>query len=368
MKKYFLLFFIAGLICILSPAFAMDAEDLQFPKPSGPFSIGYRNFEFKDKNRKDPYNTRHSRRLKVTVWYPSKDPLKLEPYGEEEIEFWERELKGLKKSVFKSSDLKTAMEEIERLKVQKSFQAEPLSGKCPVLLFEHGIGVTAGSYQCIFQEVVSHGYIVVATHHPSIADTVFFQDGSKIFHKAKRNKKTINTCLEDVSFVLMSLSKLEPLANIMDLENVGMLGHSLGGTVTMKTSRNNSRIKAALQLDAPMNDEIAQKFDSGSNFDIPFCHIFAEDSSKMIPAISLKKNNFKAVVKGTEHMSFADHLLLMEILPTFRKFGDPDPDYLTKYSATTTSICTFFDRFLKNQTEIDLMSLNDENISLETAK
>ncbi len=71
----------------------MDAEDLQFPKPSGPLSLGYRNFEVKDKNRKDPYNTWHSRRLKVTVWYPSKAPSNVESYGQEEIKLWERELK-----------------------------------------------------------------------------------------------------------------------------------------------------------------------------------------------------------------------------------------------------------------------------------
>ncbi|MBA3814472.1 MAG: hypothetical protein H0X26_08330 [Alphaproteobacteria bacterium] len=123
-------------------------------------------------------------------------------------------IKGLKKSVFTPSYLQTAQQEIQHLKLHKSFQSNPLSEKCPVLVFEHGIGVTAGSYQSIFQELVSHGYIVVVTHHPSIADTVCFQDGSKIIREAKRNKKTITPCLDDISFVLNSLARLEPLTDV----------------------------------------------------------------------------------------------------------------------------------------------------------
>lgn len=36
----------------------------------------------------------------------------------------------------------------------------------------------------------------------------------------------------------------------MGLENIGMLVHSLGGRVTLKTSKDNNRIKVALQLNA----------------------------------------------------------------------------------------------------------------------
>lgn len=371
MKKYFLFFTLTILVFALFPAVAMEAEELQFPKLSGLFSVGYKNFDFKDKSRKDPYNTWHSRRLKATVWYPSQNEPTLEPYGEEENKFWERELEKLKASDFKKSDLKAAMLEMQHLKVHKSFEAQPLHEKCPVLLFEHGIGVTAGSYQCIFQELVSHGYIVVATHHPYVADTVFFQAREKVdkvYRKAKRNKKTVDTCLEDISFILGALSRLEGLEDIMDLDNIGMLGHSLGGTLTMKTARDKSFIKAALQLDAPLGDEVAQQYDNGSDFTIPFCHIFAEESVKTLPSLSLKANNFKAVIKGTEHMSFADHLLLMEIVPTFRKFSDPDPDYLTKYYGFTTLIRSFFDRFLKNKGDFELMDLNDEGVRIETGE
>ena len=183
---------------------------LIFPKPTGPFSVGYKNFEFTDENRKDPYNPGHKRRLKVTVWYPSQDSLKLEPYGLEERISMERTLHDEK---IAPSDLKTCMEQFNRLKVYKSANATPVKGKFPVILLEHGYGATPGSYQSLIQELVSNGYIVVATHHPYIADDVLFQNGTKALQdveKVKKDNMLVQTYLDDVSFVLGSLIQNEP--------------------------------------------------------------------------------------------------------------------------------------------------------------
>lgn len=365
-----------------------------FPKPTGPFSVGYKSFEFTDEKRDDPYNPGHKRRLKVTVWYPSQDHLKLESYGSEERISMERTLKDEK---IAPSDLKTFMEQFDRLKVYKSANANAAKGKFPVILFEHGYGATSGSYQSLIQELVSHGYIVVATHHPYIADDVLFKNGTEALQdveKVKKDNTLIKTALDDVLFVLGSLSQMSPLSQHMDLGKIGMLGHSLGGIITIKTVKADKRIKAAVELDAPMKTTLAEmKLDSLNNpcFDIPFLHIFAdkafrqnvvddkgvviqkkEDIWNDFNGLCIRKNDYKAIVTDTAHNSFTDYVLLKEMFPFLKKkgltFEAGENDGFKIYPIVSLLIRSFFDRFLKNQTGIDLLKFNDKNILIETVK
>lgn len=394
-------------VVISTPSLATDKEMLPpnknavhadapiiFPKPTGPFSVGYKNFEFTDNKREDPYNPGHKRRLKVTVWYPSKDSLKLEPYGSEERISMERTLRDEKVA---PPDLKTDMEQFDRLKVYKSANAAPIKGKTPVILLEHGYGATPGSYQSLIQELVSNGYIVVATHHPYIADDVLFQNGNEALQdveKVKKDNILIKTSMDDISFVLGSLSEMKPLSQLMDLEKIGMLGHSLGGIITMKTARVNKRIKAAVELDAPMKTTLAEMNIAPLNpacFDIPFLYIFAdkafrqniiddkgviiqkkEDIWNDFNGLCMKKNNYKAIITDTAHNSFTDYVLLKDMLPFLKKkgmtFEAGENNGFKIYPIVALLIRSFFDRFLMNKTEIDLMKFNDKNIRIETVK
>jgi dienelactone hydrolase len=365
-----------------------------FPKPTGPFSVGYKSIEFTDESRKDPYNPGHKRQLKVTVWHPSRDSLKLEPYGPEERISMERTLRDEKVA---PSDLKTFMEQFDRLKVYKSGNAAPIKGKFPVILLEHGYGATPGSYQSLIQELVSNGYIVVATHHPYIADDVLFQNGNEALQdieKVKKDNTLIKTSMDDVSFVLGALSKMKPLSQYMDLEKIGLLGHSLGGIITMKTARVDKRIKAAVELDAPMKTTLAEMNIDPLNpacFEIPFLYIFAdkafrqnitddkgvilqkkEDIWNDFNGLCMKKNNFKAIITDTAHNSFTDYVLLKDMFPFLKKkgltFEAGENNGFKIYPIVALLIHSFFDRFLKNKTEIDLMKFNNENIRIETVK
>lgn len=330
-----------------------------FPEASGFFAMGYKNIELTDTNRNDPYDIGKNRRLKVTFYYPATAISNhLEPYGEEEATFWGRELAAI-------PSLKESFEEImgqiRALRVRKSLDAEPLSGKYPVLIFNHGFGITSGSYQSLFQELVSHGYIVCAIHNPYIADTVIFQNEDRLFRKAERNNIAVDTCLNDVTFVLSLLSEIEYFRELMDLDKVGMLGHSLGGITTMKIARTSHQVKAAVQLDAPIED-LSEYEDGSIGFDKPFLHLFANETSFL--KTSLNVNNFKALIIGAAHNSFADHEVLGNILPFFKEEGKSD---LTQYHTIVALIRLFFDQFLKNDPASNLMSFNNQNVLLETS-
>jgi len=315
----------------------------------------------------------------VTVFYPSdtENLNTIEPYGIEETGMFKRELEADLESEKNPDgasleDIETIVQEMSSVRVYKTKDAAPFRGKFPVILFEHGYGVTACMYQSIFQELVSHGYIVVATHHPSIADTVIFEDGTHVFAEKMRDKNMFDTYFDDARFIFSKLPQLSPISEHMDLEHIGMMGHSFGGMITIKTVQSNPEIKAGIQLDAPLNgnlfvndttiDHTAKNgfpFDDGSKINTPFCHIFAQyeyrdnewkiaDYSKTV----LKKGIVdQAIIENTYHNAFADHVLLKDLIPIFKiagcDIGAGPSDGFTTYHTTTTLIREFFDKVLK---------------------
>jgi hypothetical protein len=110
--------------------------------------------------------------------------------------------------------------------------------------------------------------------------------------------------------------------------------------------------------------------DNGSNLGKPFLHVFAEkymcDPSKLM----LSKNNYKAVIKGTEHNSFADHAVLKEEIGVFSENGwnlgagdAPSSDYREELNVLFRSFC---DNYFK-EADVELSGLSSDNIILESS-
>ncbi len=364
---------------------APTENSIEFPSLTGLHSVGYKNLEFTDENRDDPYNPGHHRKIKVTVYYPSSDAPKLEPYGDEEVFFWETELKEpLQDHDITQEEVESIAQELKALKVFKSKDAIPATGSFPVILFEHGFGVTAGSYQRMLLELVSHGYFVIAPGHPNIATTVIFNDGEIALLKAGRDALMFETAFQDTQFVL---SKIDAIASTMpsiNLTKIGMMGHSLGGATTVKTTRLNPHILAGISLDAPISHDTYDydgdersvsnldsdiELDYGSDFEKPFLHIFAGKPMCDPSSVHLKNNNFKAVIKGTEHNSFADHGILKSEISVFKEkgwhLGAGNADASSYQTEMIQLIQSFFDKFLKS-TPVDLMQKKSNVITVET--
>lgn len=235
-------------------------------------------------------------------------------------------------------------------------------------------------------DLVSHGYIVLAPSHPHIADTVIFEDGREAFLKSERNAFMFETAFLDAQFILEKIDEIASTVPSMDLTKIGMIGHSLGGATTIRTTRINSRVKAGIGLDAPVHhntydydgDERNSStldsditLDYGSNFDKPFLHIFAGKPMCDPSTVHLATHNFKAIVKGMEHNSFADHGFLKDNISVFKSkgwhLGAGNAKALSYYPELNSLILAFFDNFLK-AAQVDPMNLNSDVITIETTK
>ena len=382
-------FFLISLLFVISKTPFVFAG-IQFPEPEGPYSVGYKLMEFTDGSREDPYNPELLRRLKVTVYYPSNDARKTEPYGDEEIVAWKTELREDLASEITPEELELIMQELGGVQVFKSKDATPAPEPFPVILFEHGLGITAGSYQRMLLELVSHGYVVIAPGHPYISSGVIFEDGTEAFFKADQASlmsETFETAFNDTQFILKQIEAISSTLPSMDLTKIGMMGHSLGGGTTVKTTRHDSRILAGIGLDAPTSPDSfyryegdkrtvstldsAMEFDPEEKLGKPFLHLLCDKPMCDFSTVYPDDNIFKATVKeGTEHNSFTDYALLKDEISVFKAKGwdfDTGPSEASSYQGEMSGVIkSFFDKFLKG-VDVDLMQLSSDVITVETA-
>ena len=82
---------------------------------------------------------------------------------------------------------------------------------------------------------------------------------------------------QDVSFAITKLEELiaqkDPFWSNVDLDRIGMLGHSFGGRTTVRATRKDARIKCGINLDGGIQDD-----DAANSFATPFMFVIAEKS------------------------------------------------------------------------------------------
>ena len=104
------------------------------------------------------------------------------------------------------------------------------SGKTPVVIISHGLGSRPEEFTDKAKHLASHGFFVVLPQHPG-SDTRYSQEFQTGF---QRDISSLNEFIDrplDISFTLDILEKRNSnsFESRIDLENVGIYGHSYGG-------------------------------------------------------------------------------------------------------------------------------------------
>jgi prepilin-type processing-associated H-X9-DG protein len=146
--------------------------------------------------------------------------------------------------------------------------APAMHGVFPVVLFSHGLMSISFCYTAQIEDLVSHGYLVVAVDHPNAAAAILFPDGHvrPFRHCPSAPSKDplqaiiasasaqVQVGAEDVRFVLDTLAEQKiPLTKVMDLKRVAAVGHSYGGTLATRACQLDSRITACISEDGAVN-------------------------------------------------------------------------------------------------------------------
>jgi len=380
--KYTPILAIPFILILTVPTFA--AQEL--PAPTGPYGVG-RTLTYATNDDRpeiwtdDPNDHRH---LPLCIWYPAdvKHGSELAPY----LPCPQDKIRGA-----------LAIERGRgRVLITHTYDNTPVAkqgGAFPIILFSAGSGSSPANYHSLIEDLVSHGYVVVGMDHPyegagqvnpegtlipptneNLKPDTTDEPGTDAYRKASRalyirrvNDRAADakTALDTLAF--MNKDKRGKLAGRLDMNRVGVLGHSMGGNTAAHALTDVPAIKSGINLDGhadsmPFDDKhVAQK---------PFMCVEApnapptdeklaewnmtrDDYDKIVAkdnemqAAAYRKNptvSYRLTIKGAEHGSFGD-----ETYPMPEREGMTRADRERYTAIARYYVRTFFDETLKGE-------------------
>lgn len=388
----FILLFLAWILPYLLPVFNL-------PELTGKYKVGAQDIKLVT-SLDEPITPEigDKRELMVKVWYPAHINNE-----EKEVYLNEAERVGF---AFKYGLPKSTFNYLDAVETHTYIKPAVEEGKFPVLIFSHGQYSNATGYYSIIEEIVSHGYIVLNLNHTFESVGTLFPNGEiKLYDRAWEEKiitpemgkiawdldqgyKKASTFEEkfkasekgilnyvaaditvrwskDISALIDELTKWNTssfLANHMNISEIGVFGHSQGGSAAGQALLDDNRIKAGVNIDGiqwgPMIDTLLTKPFTYLASDWPSTHA---DLNAIVFRNGTLSDFYKAKIPNSGHANFMDIPLMINI-PVINEAGSIAPN--TAYAITTDYVVSFFDKYLLNK-PVDLMELKNKHPTLE---
>jgi dienelactone hydrolase len=194
----------------------------------------------------------------------------------------------------------------------------------PVLLFSPGLSLPREMYTALCADLASRGYVVVALSEPYESAVSVLAGGQVVGQTTHPDvmgppphpalERLIDIRTADSSFALDQLSRLaqlepnSPLAGHLDLEHVGIAGHSIGGATAVQVMAADRRFKVGVNLDGKLFGQEPE-----ARLGRPFLWIqsgaaptaeYAQGRDRFLDG--LRDGGSLVTVRGSVHMSFTD--------------------------------------------------------------
>jgi len=204
------------------------------------------------------------------------------------------------------------------------------TGACPVIVFSHGLGGTRDIYEYLGQHWASRGYVSVHVQHHG-SDDAAWRGQSRPFESMRNATMNLSNIVgrpADISFALDELTKMNAQAGALrgrlDMQRVGMAGHSFGAYATMAiagqqfgpTGKNfaDPRVKAAIAMSTPVPRRAPER--NYSAIKIPMLHLTGTADvtpfndggaeNRRVPFDSIQGSpQFLITFEGGDHMLFS---------------------------------------------------------------
>ncbi|GAA4985653.1 hypothetical protein [Kitasatospora paranensis] len=242
---------------------------LTLPAPAGPNQVGTVDLHLVDHSRPDPWQPGRSRELMVTLWYPAQPGRGGAPAPQLPAGTAAAFAQSLQQQF--GLPLDTADWAGTLTHSRPGAPARAGHGGLPVVLYSPGEGGLRGQGTVLAEDLASRGYLVVAIDHTFESTAVEFPGG-----RVEKADPAVATALPgrlvgirvaDTRFVLDRLADLDAggnpdaehrrlpagLAGQLDLAEVGMVGHSLGGATAAQVMHDDPRVDAAVDLDGGLD-------------------------------------------------------------------------------------------------------------------
>ena len=307
------------------------------PTPSGSYKVGTRIYTWVDSSRDEWFTEMPEdyRKIVVQVWYPARSVSGMPiPY----LDQWQRRIGPIAKQIELP---KMLIHSIKHVQSNSYLDAEIDNNDriYPLIIFSHGLGGMRMQNTIQMEALASEGYIALAIDHAYDANITLFDDGGAADYRSGAEGELnaqefwalripqINTRAEDVSFVLNHIGNLQEEKDSfwqsIDLDRIGIMGHSFGGATSIVASSKDKRLNACINLDGwmvPVESSIIQ-----SGMKIPFLYMGRPkwetelNYLKLDSLISVSTApSEKLILPGTKHFDYSD---TPQFSPMARKVG-----------------------------------------------
>lgn len=226
------------------------AETLPDPTKAGAFPVGVTTTVCVDRTRDDKI-CGGPRTLVTEIWYPATEESRNLPKNKFSDFMFRGQVKDLDGSL--KEFFSEGLAEVDKRFQNKSIRdAQPRDGKFPLIVFSHGNGGVRAQNAYWCEHLASHGYIVLSPDHTgNCAATVV--NGKVIRYNPGSMALAAKDRPKDVSFLLdraeaFARGEDSRFAGRIDLEHIGVAGHSFGGFTSAAIIEKDPRVDAIIPM------------------------------------------------------------------------------------------------------------------------
>lgn len=335
-------------------------SNISLPKPTGRYTVGTQSVDWTDDSRKCsfPPNVNLSRQILLQIWYPASQ----------------------------SGDLPVASynpsnPKYQNITTHSVLNAKPIRSdkKFPVIFVIPGRGTSRMAYTILAEDLASRGYFVLSIDMPEIG-YVKYENGHEIVPSDSYNpgvlmrgpyekvdsffQTPVKIGLQDLEFVFRKIQSSirgheeNNIWNKLDLKNVGILSHSLGGRIGGAWADKNMNIKAYLSMEGIPPREIRY-----NGLNVAQCHLvtsgtypYAKENYSSITDNHIS-DTYLIILDKYGHNSITDYPILN---PGGYGYEIDPQEALT----TIVEIClSFFDQYLRDG-KMKLANYEKENVRI----
>ena len=315
-------------------------------KPDGQYGVKTKVFTWTDESRDETFTEETDyRKITVEFWYPTEN-------------------------------------------VKSTVSAE---GKFPLVVFSHGANGVRESNLSTYYKLASHGYVVCSIDHTYHSFFTEQEDGKKILIDPEYLNETLTVsqkedspekfdmtqgwqklrvgdmtfCLAQIrNFVNEDSNDKDEVFDRIDINQIGLMGHSLGGSTAAGVARIDQEIDAVVVMDGTMLGEETGVDENGiitvtdETFPVPILNFdngsaYREIESLKQPypnrvAMTSQDKSYEIAILNAGHMNFCDLAMLCPLLAK-NVGGTGTVNSKECMEFVNENILQFFDIYLKDE-------------------
>ena len=370
-----ILLVLVGLTILFALLWRDHKTAITLPTPTGQFAVGRTTLNWVNNLVADELSPfpGAKREVVVWIWYPAAAPTAAAEYLPAPWRSALDQHSGVLMSKFLTRDLSAV-----RTHSGSDPEVSSQQRSYPVVIMRAGGGALTTDFTTLAEDLASHGYIVVGFDAPYRTGILVLPDNRVITRPpandpenlpADQADRLINRLLpmwtSDTKFVVSQLEKLnaaDPSGKFtgrMDMQRLGMFGHSFGGATALQFCHEDSRCKAGIDIDGAPYGSVVQE-----GLKQPFMFMLSDHSRDLAdPAGRQIHANIQSIydrlpngrvfitISGANHFSFSDQMLLKSrfVIGMLRRLGFGSLEGRRGLAITTDYVHTFFDVYLKGE-------------------